>query len=159
MERKETVEKLNFMADWLDNMHITHPALKFNYNVLVAGEPATNAGGHACGTVGCAVGNMPWMWPNEAALASAPGDWGMYAKSRYYLDIDHAEWDRLFQPGYLPKESGLAANASASKVAAHIRRCAEAIGEGVDITEDEFREELSKLEGYEFIDEDEDEDY
>jgi len=158
MERQETIDKLNFMASWLENMHVTHPQLTFNYAMLVAGDAITNAGGHACGTVGCAVGNMPHMWPNEASLACEPGDWSLDSTSSYFLNIDGNEWERLFQPGGLPEESGLPGTASAVEVAAHIRRCASAIGAGRGITSDEFREKLAKLDGYKFVEVVEDED-
>jgi hypothetical protein len=119
-------KRLLKLADFLDAL----PREKFDFGVItrVDGKPmreALKAAHERCGTVGCAIGWMPVVFPQ---LVMWDDDHGVVLKSDpWVLDFECAkevfnltdyESGRLF----MPLASGLGRDATPKQVARHIRK-------------------------------------
>lgn len=125
--RAHHVQRLLKLADFLDTL----PREKFDFSVItcVDGLPlldALKAGKKRCGTVACAVGWMPAVFPRAfkwtdcgAVLPRSSQADGMNldAAGRFF-GLDYADTVGLFSP----EDSGLGYSATPKQVARHIRR-------------------------------------
>lgn len=121
-------DRLLKLADFLDAL----PEEKFDFATIAkeGGKPmleALAAGHLKCGTVGCAIGWMPAIWPDELHWTEAykgsldvtdgKANFNFTAAAEFF-EIRPEQADYLFMPGY----SDLDEFATPADVAAHIRR-------------------------------------
>lgn len=126
-------KRLLKLADFLDTL----PLAKFDFGVIAQqeGKPmraALRAGKTRCGTVGCAIGWMPAVFPRglrwderryksypDVVLRSDP-DCIDFAAAATWFGITRSAAEQLFTPG--AGYSGLPENATPKQVARHIRK-------------------------------------
>jgi hypothetical protein len=86
---------------------------------------------HACGTAGCAIGELPVLWPGTFAFTGTcitRKGWGMLAEINPlvgdWFDIPELDVLRLFHPGYIrhwmPGSEPLGPDATAEQVSESI---------------------------------------
>lgn len=127
-------KRLLKLAEFLDTM----PREKFDFTIIAAqgGKPmraALRAGKTRCGTVGCAIGWMPAVFPRhlkwssdlksypDVCLRSDESATDFSAASKFF-DISLGDVQREFTPGPLEYGySGLSDDATPKQVARHIR--------------------------------------
>jgi hypothetical protein len=121
-------KRLLKLAAFLDTL----PREKFDFAVVtrIGKKPmleALKAGHERCGTVGCAIGWMPAVFPrlvrwDENNYVCLKGDVDDYNADRYaaerFFDLSDDEASCLF----VPESSGLGALATPKQVARHIRQ-------------------------------------
>lgn len=132
----------------------TMPKAKFDFGTImdVRGKPpleALKAGEHPCGTVGCAVGWMPAVWPKQVKWAGNFTPWVKLVGHSYnfagrsfdtaekFFGLSYADVRYLFNPGNQdnpwnddhgitdwsrPRNNHLPYNSSPKRIAAHIRK-------------------------------------
>lgn len=127
-------KRLLKLADFLDTL----PRQKFNFDRIAeqSGKPMLAAlltGKTRCGTVACAIGWMPAVFPRHLKWSSADelrpdvhlrADEAMtdFDAASVFFDIAIEEADFLFTPGSLDNGwSGLPGHATPKRVARHIR--------------------------------------
>lgn len=123
-------QRLLKLADFLDTL----PRAKFDFGVVTheGGKPmreALKAGKTRCGTVGCAIGWMPAVWPRAVkwryftaglpcvVLAGESYQTAFYTAAKWF-DITYEQAAELFHPAH----SSLSESATPKQVARHIRK-------------------------------------
>jgi hypothetical protein len=131
-------DRLLQLADFLDKL----PEEKFDFGTIAkqSGKPMLEAlaAGHVkCGTVGCAIGWLPAVFPDqfkwvrsafndELTVLTKETDELNFDAAAEFFGIGYSQADYLFMPGYEDDGySGLADEAKATEVAAHIRKFVE----------------------------------
>lgn len=112
------------LAQHLESGKLGHK--KFDFTTINDDEP------NKCGSAGCALGEMPIVWPKLLKFSDWSGvtfiDEPRYGRATYetaesFFGMDSEDIANLFSPGYIHKEWGrkLGDRATAVQVAANIR--------------------------------------
>lgn len=125
------------LAAFLDKL----PKAKFNFGLLVneAGKPmleALAAGKHACGSVACAIGWMPAVFPRQVKWDSKENPQGIelivrresvpFRSAAQFFGISNDDARYLFNPGGSEDQATeLDDDATPKQVAKHIRKFVE----------------------------------
>lgn len=133
--KKIHINRLLRIAKHLRSDKLAHPAFCFShYNSRLNGRVAPKFAKKGCGTSGCAIGELPAIWPRyfrwqDTAVLRIEYSSGITRHdAAEFLGLDFDDYDLLFIPrdGYTMNMRGLSRFASAVEVAANIEKfCAE----------------------------------